>query len=1778
MKTKSLLSICFMLFVHFLVAQTTYTETFESFTGIGQSFTSNGQTFSLVSKLQLYDAGTNSLPGGLGVGPSDNFVDNGCGSCHVANTSYLTTSNTAAFRLNSLYFYASSYTAGDLPTNNGTITLRGRLNGTTVFTLTKSSGWPTDFSSNNGFVYFNFASNSSWANTYSAADVTAISIDTLAIDMGGSFLYEAFDNLVWTKAPPVLTSTAAATICATSAVLGGTVVNGGTTSVTERGVVYATTANPTTSSSKLVIGSGTGSFSNTISGLTANTLYHFRSYAINTIGTDYGTDLTFTTAIAPSVSTHPSNATVCAGSNTSFTVVAAGTSITYQWQVNTGSGYGNVSNGGVYTNATTATLNITGATAGMTSYLYRCVVTGTCSSTATSNGATLTVNTLPTISVDPSSAAICPAANTSFSVTATGTGITYQWQVNTGSGYNNVSNTGVYTNATTATLNITAATAGMTGYLYKCVVSGTCTPAATSNAATLTMNTAPAVSTHPSNATICAAANTSFTVAATGTSLTYQWQVNTGSGYNNISNTGVYTNATTATLNITAATAGMNGYLYQCVVSGTCTPAATSNAATLTVNSAPSVSTHPSSVAVCPATNTSFTAAATGTSLTYQWQVNTGSGYNNVSNTGVYTNATTATLNITAATAGMTGYLYKCVVSGTCTPAATSNAATLTMNTAPAVSTHPSNATICAAANTSFTVAATGTSLTYQWQVNTGSGYNNISNTGVYTTATTATLNITAATAGMNGYLYQCVVSGTCTPAATSNAATLTVNSAPSVSTHPSNATICSGSNASFTVSATGASLTYQWQESTGGAYSNISNTGVYSTATTATLNITGATAGMNGYNYKCVVTGTCSPTATSNAASLTVNSAPAITTHPSNATTCANTTFTITATGASLTYQWQESTGGAYSNISNTGVYTGTTSATLTITGATASMNGYNYKCVVSGTCSPTATSNAASLTMNTAPSVTTHPSSSTVCLSTNTSFTSAATGTSVTYQWQVDQGGGFSNVSNTGVYTGATTGTLSITGATVGMTGYIYRCVASGTCTPSANSNSATLTVNDANTWTGATNNNFSTGSNWCGGSAPSASANITITGSGNVLIISSGTTTFNNLTLNAGASLTITGGTLNIEGTISGTGTITSSGGTIGFTGTSAQTIPSGLFTSNQIQNLTINNSAGVSLSGTLNLINTLTLTSGTFATNNNLTLISTSGATASIAQIQSGADITGNVNAQRYVPAVNRQFRMFSPSVASFTFSQLIDDMFISGPGGSTNGFDNSLLNANTIYTYKEDNIGTARGWQGITNITNSLAAGKGALIFIRGDRSLGSPAWYTPPFPSQNSVTLDVNGTVNKGDISPTITYTNTGVATADGWNLVGNPYPSPIDWSLVTKSNLGSFYYAFNPSSSSYISNNGSNFIANGQAFFVQATSASPSITFTESSKTSSTPTNYFKSNPEILQANLIQDSLHSDLMWVEFKSGASLNYLPVEDAVKFPNSGLNAGVLLHNDSIRVQHNTIPALANATDTVRLFIASAQGSYTFNFSGMSSINPSYNIYLKDAFTSSTQNLRSNAVYPFAITSDTASQGNNRFSLLFVNPSLLPVELTDFHAERKNNDIALFWKTASEKNNDRFIVQRSFTPNENFETVATVKGKGNSTLTNSYTFTDVNVLKQTTVPTLYYRLKQVDKDERFTYSAVVAVTNYNTIDHVSFYPNPASEKITIRLASVYRGTIKAEIFDLFGKLCLEESTATNNDFSIQVSKLANGIYSLRVTSSETGEHTVFKFVKE
>ena len=271
----------------------------------------------------------------------------------------------------------------------------------------------------------------------------------------------------------------------------------------------------------------------------------------------------------------------------------------------------------------------------------------------------------------------------------------------------------------------------------------------------------------------------------------------------------------------------------------------------------------------------------------------------------------------------------------------------------------------------------------------------------------------------------------------------------PAITTQPLDQTVNDGQAATFAAAASGSPApTVQWQVSSdgGGTWTNVPG------ATSATLTFT-ASASQTGYRYRAVFTNAAG-TATTNAAILTVNTPPAITTQPLDQTVNDGqaATFAAAASGSPApTVQWQVSSdgGGTWTNVP------GATSATLTFT-ASASQTGYRYRAVFTNAAG-TATTNAAILTVNTPPAITTQPLDQTVNDGQAATFAAAASGSPApTVQWQVssDGGGTWTNVP------GATSATLTFT-ASASQTGYRYRAVftnAAGTAT----TNAAILTVN--------------------------------------------------------------------------------------------------------------------------------------------------------------------------------------------------------------------------------------------------------------------------------------------------------------------------------------------------------------------------------------------------------------------------------------------------------------------------------------------------------------------------------------------------------------------------------------------------------------------------------------------------------------------------------------------------------------------------------------------
>jgi hypothetical protein len=660
--------------------------------------------------------------------------------------------------------------------------------------------------------------------------------------------------------------------------------------------------------------------------------------------------------------------------------------------------------------------------------------------TLTTTGPTWRFTTLPAaaapaITSQPTNLTVTAGKEAFFTAAASGYPIpTVQWQVSTGGPWTNI------LGATSTTYHFTAA-AGDTGKQYHAVFTNA-SGSVTSSAATLTVNTIPAITTQPLPQTVTAGSTATFIAAASGVPVpTVQWQWCTALCVLPDVWTNVSSGGTSATYITPVTVAADNGKQFRAVFTNFA-GSATSNAASLTVNFAPVITTQPTPVTVIAGGTATFTTAANGNPTpTVKWQVSTGGPWSDIPG------ATSLTLSFTAQFADNNNQ-YRAIFTNS-VGSTTSSAATLTVNTAPLVTTQPSNLTVNPGGTASFTALASGSPVpTVQWQVCTNL---TCTNPGDWTNiggATSTTYSFTAQSVD-NGKHYRAVftnIAGT----DTSNPATLTVNSLIVITIQPNNQTVNTGDTATFSAAATGSPApTVQWQVSINGGstWTNISG------ATSTTFSFAAQVAD-DGKQYRAVFTNP-TGTATTNAALLTVYYAPIVTTQPANQTKNAGQTATFIAAASgnpSPTAQWQVSLNGTdWSDIS------GETSTTYSFTAQPAD-NGKQYRARFSNF-RGNVNSNAAILTVYTAPSVTAEPSSQTVNAGQPVSFTAAASGNpSPTVQWQlsINNGSTWTNIS------GATSTTYGFT-AQIADNGKQYRAVFTN-LVGAATSDAAVLTVHYA------------------------------------------------------------------------------------------------------------------------------------------------------------------------------------------------------------------------------------------------------------------------------------------------------------------------------------------------------------------------------------------------------------------------------------------------------------------------------------------------------------------------------------------------------------------------------------------------------------------------------------------------------------------------------------------------------------------------------------------
>jgi hypothetical protein len=185
------------------------------------------------------------------------------------------------------------------------------------------------------------------------------------------------------------------------------------------------------------------------------------------------------------------------------------------------------------------------------------------------------------------------------------------------------------------------------------------------------------------------------------------------------------------------------------------------------------------------------------------------------------------------------------------------------------------------------------------------------------------------------------------------------------------------------------------------------------------------------------------------------------------------------------------------------------------------------------------------------------------------------------------------------------------------------------------------------------------------------------------------------------------------------------------------------------------------------------------------------------------------------------------------------------------------------------------------------------------------------------------------------------------------------------------------------------------------------------------------------------------------------------------------------------------------------------------------------------------------------------------------------SAFPLTLVSFTGNMLHNNGILNWKTANEQATKSFEVEQSLN-GRSFVTVGAVNAAGNNAGESNYTYTSYNI--SNLAPSVYYRLKMIDADGKYTYSNIVTL-QFKASMSVSFYPNPAIDNATLTMNAKTRERISYSIIDNVGKVVRSEAVNLNeglNKISINVKTLPAGLYFLSVRGDQHSERV--QFVKQ
>lgn len=537
----------------------------------------------------------------------------------------------------------------------------------------------------------------------------------------------------------------------------------------------------------------------------------------------------------------------------------------------------------------------------------------------------------------------------------------------------------------------------------------------------------------------------------------------------------------------------------------------------------------------------------------------------------------------------------------------------------------------------------------------------------------------------------------------------------------------------------------------------------------------------------------------------------------------------------------------------------------------------------------------------------------------------------------------------------------------------------------------------------WTGSVSSNWLETQNWSCGKVPTLTTAVVIPAGVTQPILGAGITgQVKNITIQEGASLMINGGELQVAGAISAISKINATSGKVKFLGTAAQQIPQGAFVNNNIKDLEIENTAGVTLLGSLNILNALKVTTGTFQTGANLTLISNASGTAYIDGSGTGV-ISGKMTMQRYL-SNGFGYKYFSSPFSGTTVADFSPFM----------EFSHSTTQFPHFYEYvegRQDIEGNdLTGWKAFTAPTGALVPGKGYALNL---------SEATTP------VTVELTGLPTQGNVN--LQLQSTAGTYTKGFHLVGNPYPSPIDWTAVNRTGVDNAIYFFtagtaNRYTGTYtafvngISTDGrsSKIIPSMQGFFVKVSdpSVTGSLTFTNAARRGSELQQEFykgkkAQNPLLKLALRFNDEILDDATIIYFTPEGTRAFEHHLDAKKILNTAVEVPSL-YSITTATEKLAINAVSASTEELLEiplgFKAERSGNMTITLSEVKDVFPTPYIYLQDLKSNKVKELFPGTEYAFS-----AQKGeiNDRFILL-----LSPDKLSVKDLENRNQSFAVY----------------------------------------------------------------------------------------------------------------------------------------------------------------------